>query len=817
MKCDIFISYRRDGGDMTAMYIYQALKERGYDVFYDLEVLRAGKFNDALLENIRSCKDFVLILSPHALDRCHDEHDWVRREIAEALKLRKNIIPVMLNGFKFPDELPEDIDAVRYQNGLTATTEYFMESVNRLCSRYLNSKPKKKKVSPALIVAICVAVLALAAAGVLGAQLLRKPDAASNAAPIVTAEPTPAATTAPTAEPTAEPTATPIPVLSDTNLPRLRADILSGVYDMQGTNAYFECPVFGNENISRWEIASVSFVPSLEDMTQDSWDVSEDGSGSVMAWLVKNGKLYDLYIGGEGGVAISDGYELFCGYENMTSVSFNGCVDLSQARTTGGMFEFCKSLESIDLNGLDTSNVVDMIAMFHGCESLRHIDLSMLDTSRVENMRMMFAECYALESINFSGVDTSRVHDMSEMFLTCVSLKELDVSGWDTIRVNNMDHMFDACESLTELDLSSWNTGRVARMNGMFMGCYGLADLNVSGWDTHSLTEMNGMFMDCRSLTSLDVSSFDTSSVTCMFNTFMNCSILTELDLTGWNTSGVTNMESLFDGCGELRTLTLPDGFVGASVTNTVHMFCRCERLDTINTKGWDTSNVFDMVGMFEECRDLLELDVSGWNTSSVENMSYMFAQCNYLIGLELNGWDVSRVANMTLMFWNCHSMPELDISNWDVSNVTSYEGMFESCGGLQTLRLPANFVHEKTEITRAMFNCCHALTDIDMSGWDTSNVFDMRAMFNECHSLKEFDISGWDVSRVENMSLMFQNCHSVETLNLSGWDVSNVADMSYMFAGCDQLKVLDTSGWSLKDDCNTEGITDNCGVAFIV
>ena len=70
MKCDIFISYRRDGGDMTAMYIYQALKERGYDVFYDLEVLRAGKFNDALLEYIGSCRDFILILSPHALDRC---------------------------------------------------------------------------------------------------------------------------------------------------------------------------------------------------------------------------------------------------------------------------------------------------------------------------------------------------------------------------------------------------------------------------------------------------------------------------------------------------------------------------------------------------------------------------------------------------------------------------------------------------------------------------------------------------------------------------------------------------------------------------
>ena len=75
MQCDVFISYRRDGGDMTAMYIYQALKERGYNVFYDLEVLRAGKFNEALLQAIDSCKDFVLILSPRALDRCVEEGD----------------------------------------------------------------------------------------------------------------------------------------------------------------------------------------------------------------------------------------------------------------------------------------------------------------------------------------------------------------------------------------------------------------------------------------------------------------------------------------------------------------------------------------------------------------------------------------------------------------------------------------------------------------------------------------------------------------------------------------------------------------------
>lgn len=779
MKCDVFISYRRDGGDMTAMYIYQALKDRGYDVFYDLEVLRAGRFNDALLENIRSCKDFLLILSPHALDRCSDEHDWVRREIAEALRCRKNIIPVMLNGFVFPESLPAEIDNVRYQNGLTATTEYFMESVNRLCSRYLDSRPKKKKVNTALIVCICIAAAALACAGVLGWQLLKQPEehsgnqvnaAVETEAPEPTAEPAEAAA--------AESTAA--PVLSGTDLPRLRGDYLSGRY----TDNWSECPVFENESLARWEISSVSFVSTLEGMPEDAWDVSEDGSGSVMAWIARNGSLYDLYIGGEGGVAISDGSELFCGYENLSSVSFNGCVDLSGCSNLRAMFEFCYSLESIDLNGLDTSHVIDMAAMFHGCHSLKHIDLSMLNTSNVEQMHMLFEECIALESVNLTGLDTSHVQDMNQMFRCCWSLKELDVSGFDTLRVRNMCHMFEGCEALTSLDLSSWNTGRVEAMNGMFLSCANLTDLNVSGWDTRSVTVINSMFMNCPGLTTLDLSSFDTSAVSDMMNLFMNCSSLEELDLTAWNTAGVTSMESMFDGCRGLRTLTLPDGFVGPGVITTVHMFCRCSQLESINTGGWDTSNVSDMLGMFEGCWKLSQLDVSGWNTSGAENMGYLFNDCSSLSGLDLNGWDVSRVTDMTLMFWNC-PIEQLDISSWDVSNVRSYEGMFENCANLNLLRLPENFVHEKVENTRALFNNCLNLPEIAAGGWNTSSVTDMCCMFNECQNLKELDVSGWNVS--------------------------SVTDMSYMFAGCEQLQHLDISAWNMENTGSTECMFDRC------
>lgn len=160
---DIFISYRRDGGDMTAMYISQALRERGYDVFYDVEVLNNGKFNEALLQQIHSCKDFLVVLSPHALDRCSNPDDWVRLEIAEAIKTEKNIVPIMMTGFSFPSALPEDINSLRYHNGLTSTTEYFHESINRLCDRFLLSKPRKKRALTTALIGLTVACVVAAA------------------------------------------------------------------------------------------------------------------------------------------------------------------------------------------------------------------------------------------------------------------------------------------------------------------------------------------------------------------------------------------------------------------------------------------------------------------------------------------------------------------------------------------------------------------------------------------------------------------------------------------------------------------------------
>ena len=47
------------------------------------------------------------------------------------------------------------------------------------------------------------------------------------------------------------------------------------------------------------------------------------------------------------------------------------------------MFASCSSLTSVNLSGINTSNVRDISAMFMGCDSLTTLDLSSFDTSRV--------------------------------------------------------------------------------------------------------------------------------------------------------------------------------------------------------------------------------------------------------------------------------------------------------------------------------------------------------------------------------------------------------------------------------------------------
>lgn len=242
-----------------------------------------------------------------------------------------------------------------------------------------------------------------------------------------------------------------------------------GTIDTKADSA--DASVFGSD-YKRGEILSVTFLDTLSDAPMDAWDISQGQDATVLAWVVPNSGMYDLYIGGEGGVWAPESCAgLFKGYENAASITFSDAFHTENVRDMSSMFEECRSLTDLDLRFFDTSRVENMVYMFSMCDSLVTITRGDFDTSAVRNMCGMFFCCSSLTKLNLSKLDTSCVEDMALMFYGCSSLQSLNLSYFDTRRVDSMRYMFSDCIKLTDLELGGNFVINCEDTQEMFKNC----------------------------------------------------------------------------------------------------------------------------------------------------------------------------------------------------------------------------------------------------------------------------------------------------------------------------------------------------------
>jgi hypothetical protein len=76
-----------------------------------------------------------------SVDRIHRDDDWVRREIREALTLKKPIVLACVDGLFPPEDLPDDIQGIRGKEGIRFFQEFFDAGVERLASFITRATP----------------------------------------------------------------------------------------------------------------------------------------------------------------------------------------------------------------------------------------------------------------------------------------------------------------------------------------------------------------------------------------------------------------------------------------------------------------------------------------------------------------------------------------------------------------------------------------------------------------------------------------------------------------------------------------------------
>ena len=120
----IFVSYRRIGGEYAAQYLKTELSNMGYRVFLDVQDLGDGDFSKDIEKAIGQCRVLLVILSEGIFRNTleNPEKDWIIKEYSVVKERKQNqedvkIIPVRLRNYQEPDKeeirrqaehLPED-------------------------------------------------------------------------------------------------------------------------------------------------------------------------------------------------------------------------------------------------------------------------------------------------------------------------------------------------------------------------------------------------------------------------------------------------------------------------------------------------------------------------------------------------------------------------------------------------------------------------------------------------------------------------------------------------------------------------------------
>jgi len=137
----IFISYRREDTGGHAGRLCDRLTARfgGDRVFMDIQDIHPGQnFATSIEDTVATCDCVIAVIGPRWVEtvqkRAQSAEDFVRHEIAAALKRHVTIVPVLVGGARMPAavDLPPELSELSFLNALEIRDERFDRDVVEL-------------------------------------------------------------------------------------------------------------------------------------------------------------------------------------------------------------------------------------------------------------------------------------------------------------------------------------------------------------------------------------------------------------------------------------------------------------------------------------------------------------------------------------------------------------------------------------------------------------------------------------------------------------------------------------------------------------
>ena len=251
------------------------------------------------------------------------------------------------------------------------------------------------------------------------------------------------------------------------------------------------------------------------------------------------------------------------------------------------------------------------------------------------------------------------------------------------------------------------------------------------------------------------------------------------------------------------------------NIRDISYIFAGCDKLTSDelnrNLSAWKLSGDLDISDAFRNCPSLEKIDMNVFKNCNITKLSTLFSSDMKLKNIgNIGNLDISKAEALSYVFYACSALTQLDLSNWDTRNIQYMIGTFSGCNNLTEINCSRWNTSKVYNMQVAFYNC-KSLQTIPVRDWDTRSVMYMDKAFAYCESLTNLDVSKWDTSKVVEMTNVFYHCSSLPTLDVSKWKTTNVLRAENLFAVCEKLTSLDVSKWDTSNITTANAMFSAC------
>lgn len=385
-----------------------------------------------------------------------------------------------------------------------------------------------------------------------------------------------------------------------------------------------------------------------------------------------------------------------------------------------------------------------------------------LNTVRPQNAAQWFKSCYANEIQNLHYFDLSNATNIDELFYSSGISSLEGIKNANTSHVVSANRVFASCTA-SKIDISGWdlsniqdncvdmfNSGNITQLSVGDRFTY-LPSMNVPSGKWKSVA--TGDEYTATNLPSNKADSYQREMAYAVYHSHDTTKNVSDT-LSFLRAYSEDEVETRLQDSGTVSIQKIYTNWENSTFSYGSESYTPWYNERGVYSRDADGNSALQTVEILDEIRP-----------ASVYTF-FTGQEMHHIVGL--NNLKTNGLSDFNALFDGCTQLESIDLTKLDLSEARDLTCFFRDCKNLREVVGLETLVGEKvTSIARLFSGTSFKI--LNLSHWNTSNIYNLYEVFYEMNQLEEIDLTGWTniVTSDYNNYVDFNTCPKLHKITV--------------------------------------------------